>query len=716
MEARKTSLFQFLEGNKQFIIPIYQRTYSWTREQCEQLWKDIIHVATTEVAKVHFVGSIVYIQRGLFQVAGMPQLLVIDGQQRLTTLSLLLMALAQAVRKGELRASINSELIYDYFLINRHGNDLERYKLLLTQNDRDTLIALIENRDLPKESSARLYENYCYFSEKIRASHLDPSVIYDGIAKLTLVDIALDRDHDDPQLIFESLNSTGMDLSQADLIRNYILMSLVPEHQRKLYEQHWLPMEVLFGQAHYVTHFDRFMRDYLTIKTRTIPRIDKIYKIFKDFREEEQGAIGIDAVVADIHRYAKLYVRLAFTNESDPQLREALVDINDIEVNVAYPFLLEAYDDYNQGLLVKEDFLSFIRLVESYVFRRAICEIPPNSMNKTFATLLRGIDKMRYRQSVEARFMALSSYKRFPSDEEFRQALLVKDVYHFQRRNYLFRKLENYGRRERVKVEGFTIEHIMPQNPQLSAEWQQELGDQWQDIHNRYLHTIGNLTLTAYNSEMGDRSFTEKCTIPGGFNQSPLYLNKSLGQTTSWNEFTIKKRAVQLIDRAITLWLLPANSEPTDQTLSSSGQKGRYNLDHYASMATPEINDLFRMVRQRILNLDGSVKEIYFKNGIVFRIPEQFAWVHPRQNQIKIEFSSPPNIIDDPEHLLIEKANPKTGRIWNKFILRTVDKLDYAINLVEQSLHLRRDSDDRESDDEVEMPVNIDDAEEDGLP
>jgi uncharacterized protein with ParB-like and HNH nuclease domain len=312
MEARKTNLFQFLEGNKQFIIPIYQRTYSWTREQCEQLWKDILHAATTKDIKAHFVGSIVYIQQGIYQVTGMQQLLVIDGQQRLATLSLLLMTLAQAVRQGKLPASINSEFIYDNFLVNRYGKDLDRYKLLLTQNDRDTLIALTENRDLPKEASVRLCESHRYFGEKIISCDLDPAVIYEGIAKIILVDIALDRDHDDPQLIFESLNSTGMDLSQADLIRNYILMSLVPDHQRKLYEQHWLPMEVLFGQAHYITHFDRFMRDYLTIKMRIIPRIDKIYKIYKVFREEVQGATDIDAVVADIHQFAKLYVRLAF--------------------------------------------------------------------------------------------------------------------------------------------------------------------------------------------------------------------------------------------------------------------------------------------------------------------------------------------------------------------------------------------------------------------
>jgi predicted transport protein len=362
---------------------------------------------------------------------------------------------------------------------------------------------------------------------------------------------------------------------------------------------------------------------------------------------------------------------------------------------------LEAYADYSQGLLTKEDFLSVIRLVENYVFRRAICGIPSNSMNKTFATIMRGVDKTHYRQSIEAAFMALSSYKRFPRDEEFRQALVVKDVYHFQRRNYFLRKLENHRRKERVKVEGFTIEHIMPQNPQLSAEWQQELGKQWEEIHNRYLHTIGNLTLTAYNSEMGDRSFEEKRTIPGGFDQSPLFLNEGLRQVARWNEDAIQARATQLADRAITVWWLPPDNEISAQAQSDNKQKEKYGLEYYAAQASPAIIDLFWMLRQRILNLDGSVREVYFKYGIAFRIPEQFAWIHPAQTQIKIEFSAPPNVIDDPEHLLqIGKLNAKTGRVWNTFILRTSDKLDYALYLVEQSLLLRRDSDDDVEEDE----------------
>ncbi len=415
MKASETNLFKFLEGNKQFIIPIYQRTYSWDREQCEQLWIDIIHAATRPEVTAHFVGSIVYIQQGLYQVASIPQLLVIDGQQRLTTLTLLLTALAQAAKNGEVVASINSDQIYDYFLINRYGKGNEHYKLLLTQSDRETLIKLIDDGEVSAVHdtisfavSERLVSNYHYFVEQIRKAEFDPQVIYQGIGKLVLVDIALDRDHDNPQLIFESLNSTGMDLSQADLIRNYILMRLEPDHQRQLYEHDWLPMEKLFGQANYATHFDRFMRDYLIIKTRKIPRIDMVYKAFKSHREE-QKVDSIDDVTADVHRFAKLYVRLAFGGESDADIQRALNDINDIEVNVAYPFLLEAYDDFTQGILTKEDFLAIVRLVESYVFRRAICGILTNSMNKTFAMIMRDVDKADYRRSVELAFMKLES-------------------------------------------------------------------------------------------------------------------------------------------------------------------------------------------------------------------------------------------------------------------------------------------------------------------
>src|SRR5258706_8885 len=241
MKAAEIQLLPFLEGKKQFIIPIYQRTYSWTREQCEQLWNDIVRAATDKEVQGHFLGSIVFIQQGLFMVANIPQLLVIDGQQRLSTLTLLLVALARAIEQSHTPSSTSHEEIYDSYLINKHGKDEQRYKLLLTQSDKEMLIQIIDDLEQAKSAKTinRLIDNYRFFEDKIRLSNIDLYTLYIGISKLIIVEISLDRDHDNPQLIFESLNSTGMDLSQADLIRNYILMGLDNEEQNQLYKKYW---------------------------------------------------------------------------------------------------------------------------------------------------------------------------------------------------------------------------------------------------------------------------------------------------------------------------------------------------------------------------------------------------------------------------------------------------------------------------------------------
>ena len=697
MQAKEIALFQFLEGNRQFIIPIYQRTYSWEESHCARLWEDILQVIREPTIKAHFIGSVVYIQQGLYQVAGMPQLLVIDGQQRLTTLTLLLTALARHIKQHPQDTTMNSEEIYDYFLINRHGKQDGRYKLLLTKRDRETMLALVDGNDPPPDPARRVQEAFDFFTEQIRTCGLTPQEIYTGIGKLILVDIALDREHDNPQLIFESLNSTGLDLSETDSIRNFILMQLTPDHQQHLYEQYWYPMEQRFGQLH--SHdFDRFVRDYLTMRLRTIPRIDKIYEEFKRYYKSSAFDGSVDAVVAELYRYAKLYARLAFDGETDPALQTALLSIQEIEVNVAYPFLLEVYGDYEDGALSKEDFLAILRLVESYVFRRAICSIPTNSMNKTFAVIMRGVDKQVYRQSVEAAFLEMSSYKRFPRDDEFQREFITRDVYNFQRRNYLLERLENAQRKERVVVDGWTIEHILPQNPNLSAEWQQTLGADWQSIQNRYVHTIGNLTLTGYNSEMSDRSFPEKRDMPNGLRFSPLYLNADLGQLAGWNEATVLARAATLAQRALTIWPIPAETTPRQL----AEEKKQYGLEHYAPATTAPLFEMFMRARQRILNLDASVRETRYKNGLVFRAPYHFVWMHANMKWVKFGFSAHEEKIYDPRGWCKFGMPDRTqGKSWVDFAITLPEQLDDALDLIKQSLRQQLGSEDNEDDDAI---------------
>ena len=432
----------------------------------------------------------------------------------------------------------------NYYLLNPLEEKDRHYKLLLTQTDKDSLLTLFDKKPWPVEHSIRIKENFEFFENKIKELGSDIEPLCKGLAKLIIVDISLNRDQDKPQLIFESMNSTGRELSQADLIRNFILMGLEQKHQTKLYENHWRPMEVAFGQESYSNYFDSFMRDYLTIKTKEIPNVKKVYEAFKEYAHRTEK--GMDALVADIQTFADYYCAIALNKETDKALKNAFSDLRELKVNVSYPFLLQIYDDYKKDLLSSEDFEFVVRLVESYVFRRAVCNIPTNSLNKTFATFGRSIKKDYYLESIEAHFLLQSSYRRFPKDDEFRREIQIRDLYHFRSRSYWLRKLENYNRKERVDVNEYTIEHILPQNENLSQKWRQALGSKWKEIQEKYLHTLGNLTLTGYNSEYKDNFFTEKKEMEGGFKESPLRVNEGLRQIENWGENEIRKRAEQL--------------------------------------------------------------------------------------------------------------------------------------------------------------------------
>lgn len=651
MKATETRLLDFLKGPKQFIIPIYQRTYSWTLKQCDQLWRDIIRAATDETVSGHFVGSIVYIEKGLYQVSAIPQLLVIDGQQRLSTISLLLSALGKAIEAKAKNADVTHEEIADYYLLNKHGRDELRYKLVLTQTDKMTLFRLVENKDAPEPFSRRIVENYKYFEDQINNCSIDLMKLYQGITKLIIVDISLNRDHDNPQLIFESLNSTGLELSQADLIRNYVLMGLEPKDQESLYSEYWYQMEQGFGQTDYVTQFDRFMRDFLTIKTGSIPRINEVYEEFKTYTREHKD-ISIKDVVADIYVHAKHFVNTALEKEADKELKEIFGDINTLKVDVAYPFILEVYDDYQRKRLSRDDLIEILKFIESYVFRRAICGIPTNSLNKTFATLSRELNKENYLESFKAALLLKDSYRRFPDDGEFARELGVKDVYNFRSRNYLLSKLENYDRKEIVDTEGYTIEHIMPQNPNLSAEWKKDLGENWKDIQARYLHTVGNLTLTGYNPELSDRPFLEKRNIKGGFADSPIRLNRDLASLSVWNEAEIQKRAVALAKIAIQVWKCPSLPEDilNKYRKQEAVDEQVYTIDNYPHL-TGKMRELFELFRKHVLNLDSSVKEEMLKLYIAYKTTTNFVDIVPQKSKLRLALNMRFDEVNDPKRL-----------------------------------------------------------------
>jgi len=688
MKATEAKLLAFLQKSPQFIIPIYQRTYSWTEQECRQLWNDILRAGHNKEIAAHFIGSVVYIEKGLYQVSSQSPLLVIDGQQRLTTISLLLEALARHIQGPEPVDGFSAKKIRNYYLLNPLEEGDRGFKLLLTQADKDTLLALVQQKELPKEYSIRVQENFEFFEKQIADCQNDLVPLCNGIAKLVIVDIALSRDQDNPQLIFESMNSTGRELSQADLIRNFILMGLEPAHQTQLYESYWRPMEQEFGQEAYSSYFDSFMRHYLTVKTGDIPNLKEVYQVFKKLVQEKgNSASDVDRLVSDLRAFAKYYCAMALGKETDKALAVAFRDLRELKVEVAYPFLLELYHDYKTGILSREHLLEAVRLTESYVFRRAVCAIPTNSMNKTFATLGRALKKDRYLESIQAYFMLLPSYRRFPKNEEFQRELKTRDLYNFRSRSYWLRRLENHGRKEQVVMAEYTIEHILPQNENLSVEWQQALGPDWQTVQQTWLHTLGNLTLTGYNSAYSDRPFPEKRDMEGGFKQSPLRLNAGLGAVELWNELTIQDRAEQLAQQAIKVWTAPTlEPDVLDAYRLRPQRAGGYGLDDHPFLKGGAIRKVFEAFRTQVLALDPCVSEEFLKLYVAYKAETNFVDVVPQAKRLRLSLNMRYPEIDDPKGICRDVTN--LGRWGNGDVelgLESLEELPYVMALVRQA-------------------------------
>ena len=688
MKATEAKLLDFLKKSPQFIIPIYQRTYSWSEPQCQQLWDDILRAGSDEAIGGHFIGSVVYIEQGLYQVSSQSPLLVIDGQQRLTTAMLIIEALCRQLGEAEPLDGFSARKQRNYYLLNPLEDGERGFKLLLTQTDKESLLALLRQKPWPGQPSLRIQENFAFFEQQVQSlSDLKP--LCQGLAKLIIVDIALSRDQDNPQLIFESMNSTGRALSQADLIRNFVLMGLEPAHQTRLYEDHWRPMEIAFGQEGYGEHFDWFMRHYLTVRTGELPKIGDVYEAFKTFaRAPDPAAAGVDALVADIHTFGGYYCAMALGQETDKGLAEAFQDLRELKVDVAYPFLLQLYDDYAKARLDRNDFIAAVRLVEAYVFRRAVCAIPTNSLNKTFANFGRVLKKDRYLESIQAHLLSLPSYRRFPNDEEFKRELSVRDLYNFRSRSYWLRRLENHGRKERVPVDEYTIEHILPQNENLSAKWREALGPEWQRVQETWLHTLGNLTLTGYNAEYSDRPFDDKRDMQGGFKQSPLRLNEGLGALQTWNEAAIQTRAQRLAEQAASVWRAPSlPAEVLAAYRQPSPASTSYDLTNHPQLAADSpMRALFDALRREVMALDPGVTEEVLKLYIAFKAETNFVDVVPQKSRLRLSLNMAFHELHDPKGEAKDVTN--LGRWGNGDVevgLSTPDQLPYVMGLVRQA-------------------------------
>ncbi|WRD39814.1 DUF262 and DUF1524 domain-containing protein [Helicobacter pylori] len=686
MKADAIKLLDFIgkSQEKQFVIPIYQRVYSWEKEQCKQLWDDIIKTGGNDQIEGHFIGSIVFVHDGIY-TTNYNELLIIDGQQRLTTITLLFIALRDHLNdEDEFLEKFSCQKIRNRYLINSDEKGDKKFKLILSEPDRDTLLSLIDkDRRKPSEPSLKIMENFKLFEEWIRKNTDKLETIFKGLEKLMVVEISLERGKDNPQLIFESMNSTGKDLTQTDLIRNYILMGLEPEKQKVFYKKYWRAMEEDFKQNE--TLFNQFVRHYLTIKTREIPNINKVYEAFKDYRQKK--GIEIEDLLKDLQKYCGFFCRIVFKKEVDKELNKALSFLVDLERDVIYPLLLELYSDYSDGVLSKQDFIPIIALIESYICRRAVCGLGTNSLNKIFASFTKKINKDQYLESIKAHFLSLETTKgKFPKDSEFKNLFITIDFYNLKEKKYFFERLENFDTKEPVNTQECTTEHIMPQT--LTEEWERDLGGNFQAIHDKYLHTIGNLTLTGYNSEYSNNSFQEKRDMENGFKQSSLKLNQSLKDLEVFGEEQIEKRANKLADWALKIWTYPkleAETLEEDKPKKEKKEKKAYDLSSYKF--SPHSRELFDILREKIKAFDERITEKFNQEYISYMFDKNFVDIVVQEKGLKLYLNMPFNELQDEKNLARDMTNK--GHLGNGDIevkLETKESIPYCLRLIKQVL------------------------------
>ena len=682
MDAHKGNIFEILNGTRQFIIPVYQRLYSWGMPQCERLWDDI--VAMEKLNKQgHFVGSIVNIAEKAMPT-GVQKFMIIDGQQRITTLILMLIALRDvAIQNND--ESINPIKIENMLLKNQYEDGLDRYKLLLTENDRDILIDLIESRPPAKDKRSRLIDSYNFFMKKIASKELALDKVYESIGKLQIVNVTLDRIDDDAQAIFESLNSTGKELSESDLIRNFILMGLDTREQTYIYENYWRPLENLFADNFDESLMDSFFRDYLTMKLSRIPSKRNVYEEFKNFYRS--STYDIRGLAENLLTHAGFYTNIIFASHEDIEIKRLYKDIVDLRMEVSYPFLLHINQDLEDQKISKDEFKEILRLCISYVLRRSVVGIPTNSLNKTFATMHNYINHEDYLNSVKAFFILQESYKEFPKNPEFTKALATKDLYNTRNRNYILRSLENHDNKSPVIIENCTIEHIMPQNKNLSPEWKEDLGPNWKIIQANYLHTLGNLTLTAYNSEMSDLPFKRKMEMKGGFKESAFRLNRDILGLDSWDEEAIINRANNLAQLAVKVWTYP---ELTDEELKpyvkEEIDKKEYSLENYNLSERAQY--LYDLIDRRILNLSTDVFKVYNKYYIAYKLDTNFVDIVVYKTKLNLTLNMKFDEIVDPRNICRDITG--LGKWGNGDVLVDYTEesdLDYIMELVKQSFN-----------------------------
>ncbi|OXZ29506.1 hypothetical protein B9N51_01575 [Finegoldia magna] len=581
MKGSECRLIEYMEGSKKrFIIPIYQRNYDWKIENCKQLFDDLVKVIKNK-RKSHFFGSLV----SVYEPSGRnTEFLVIDGQQRLTTVSLLLLAMYNLIKSGIVnpRDGFLDKQIYEDFLVDKYQPEETRIKLKPVKNDQKAFGKLFYDvNEYIMESN--LTTNYNYFYERIQKQEITIDELFDAICRLEIINITLNNE-DNPQLIFESLNSTGLDLSEGDKIRNFILMGLPSKEQDEYYDKYWNRIEEC-------TKYDvsSFVRDYLSIKQLAIPSQRKIYISFKEY--VEQKSIETEELLKDLLAYAKRYEILLRGSTKNKALDACIYRLNRLETTVTRPFFLEVLRLYDENKLDMSELAEIFLITENYLFRRTICDLPTNALNKIFLMLHREITRYEgndvgYVEKFKYALLSKKERARFPDDDEFAERFTDRQVYLMNSKNkiYIMERIENYSTLEDKDVYGhcddgtYSIEHIMPQH--LTPAWVKALGEEYEEIHEIWLHRIANLTLTAYNSKYSNSTFDEKKSVKNGLEDSGIRMNTYIAKKDKWTLAELEERNQYLMGRALEIWFTPTSAfKPAEKQMDS------YTLDDDTSLS-----------------------------------------------------------------------------------------------------------------------------------
>ena len=712
MQTTDLPFLQFLRNAPQLLLPIYQRRYRWTAQHCERLVADALRAGADPEIRSHYVGMITTVSPHHSSGPWHSPLTIVDGQQRIATTLMLLAILARRLPGENVALGLTPDQIGPYFLWNAHEAGERRHKLLLTPIDRQTLLGLLHpDERLPSDPSPRLVQNFRLLERRVaQLSAEELNTLCAGIAKLMVVHTALHPGIDDAQQIFETMNSTGQPLDDSDLIRNFLLMGHPEDVQHRIHVQYLRPLEQDFGRDDYEAHFPIHARAFLALRTGSRPRQTDLYASFQEYAASgAAGEAAPDSLAKDLRTLGHYYCVITHGTEPHPALRSAFARLQELKMEPALPLFFRLYEESAQSRLAKDDFALIVKTIEDYLLRRAVCGLHPGSHTHTFTRLARSsLLAPRHLEHIRIQLLLQSETARFPSDEEFQTALESVDLYSRLCAQHVLISLENHDREPPLNpdvLEDFSVEHVMPQQSPLPPHWRAHLGPDHQRIHDRWVHSLGNLTLTQFNSALGTKSFEDKLQGETGYDVSPLErLNDDMRNADAWTEDAIRQRGQSLARLALSIWPWP--SVP-DGVLEEARVRARrvWTLDDHPQLQPgAPMRDLYERICLALARINLHPEAL--RNYIAFKARTNVLDIIPKRRSLSCYLNCGIGDLVDPHGLAVEHPRSKhSGNGDVLVVIRTVEQIPGLVDLVRQVLDRQQAApgpDDPDDPDETE--------------